>query len=338
MRGFWHDRGIAHVGNGYGYATMTAALAHALTARGWEWTGGATDAEVVWQACQASAMERVPGAEHLPHVLVTMTETEEVPSDTRRGLDRADLILTPSSWSRGVLMSATEKPVAMIGCGVDPDVFKPPPVPRPRTLPFRWLWVGAPNFRKGLDVLMMTWNGAFAAHGDKVELYLKTSHGSRPEQIEREQNVITDWRRLSTEQLVSEIYWPAHGFVLPTGGEGWGLVAHEALATALPAVMTDVPGMRDFAAPGTFTSVKGRPVRTETSDGTIVTSSWVDPPVLAEAMRLVMARYPEAAAAADSNADNARRWTWERTAERADAACALRLGLVGTRPGVSLVA
>lgn len=338
MRGYWHDRGIAHVGNGFGYATMTTALQLALEPLGWTWVDSPADADVVWQACQPSAMERTDSGGTKPHVLITMTESDEVPPDYVAGLERADLILTPSSWGRSTLMAATSRPVTMIGCGVDADVFKPPPVARPRVLPFRWLWVGAPNFRKGLDTLLMTWNQYFVGYGDRMELYLKTTHGKQRDGIEREGNVITDWRRLSTADLVERVYWPAHAFVMPTGGEGWALSVHEAMATALPAVVTNVPGIRDYAPPGTFTSVKGRPVRTETSSESVVTSQWVDPPVLAEAMRLVMARYPEAAAAANANADNVRRWTWARSAERAHAAVTGRLGLVSESAGGEAVA
>lgn len=302
---------------------MALELARALEASGtWAWVADPAAASVVWQAAQPSAFERLAGHEDKPHVFLTMTEVdadELTPAD-RAGLDAADLIVTPSTWSRAQLLGATSSPVGMIGGGVDPEVFRPPLFPRPRALPFRWLYVGAPNYRKGVDVLVEAWNRHFTAGraAYDVELYLKTTHEHQAERVEHEANVITDWRRLSTDELVREVYWPAHAFVFPTGGEGWGLTLHEAMATALPAVAAEHAGVFDYARPGTVTFVPGRRVPTETSDNRIVASLWVEPDALAAAMFHVMRNYPAAAACAEAAAVGARSWTWAAAAERCD--------------------
>jgi glycosyltransferase involved in cell wall biosynthesis len=232
LRGYWHDAGHRMIGQTFGYARMAEELRRALEPKGWRWVRRAEDADIVWTSVMPGVFRRQPVDR--PHVLVTMLEHPEVNADNRRGLDDADLVLTPSQWCRSILLAETGTPVAAIGLGVDASTFREPEPERPRVLPFRWLYLGAPNFRKGVDVLTQAWNDHFAQHAN-VELYIKTTHPKVPEKIERELNVITDWRRLTTPKLVTEIYHRAHAFVFPTGGEGWGMCVD-------PATMIQVPG------------------------------------------------------------------------------------------------
>ncbi len=116
-------------------------------------------------------------------------------------------------------------------------------------VPFRYLWVGAPNARKGAFHVLEAWR-AFQ-HNRGFELYLKTSlpdDSPTRKGLRRMGNVIYDDRRVEREELLG-IYHRAHCFVFPSLGEGFGLTFAEALATGLPAIYTPWTSLADIAPP-----------------------------------------------------------------------------------------
>jgi len=118
---------------------------------------------------------------------------------------------------------------------------------------FRFLWLGAPNARKGWGVVMEAWKGLAriasmpGARLPPVELYVKTSvTGRRAEIPVRGAPVIFDSRRLSRAELAG-LYQSAHAFLFPSFGEGFGLTMAEAMASGLPVLFTPWSAMRDLA-------------------------------------------------------------------------------------------
>ncbi|MHC4502521.1 MAG: glycosyltransferase [Planctomycetota bacterium] len=118
---------------------------------------------------------------------------------------------------------------------------------------FRFLWLGAPNERKGWGVAMEAWRGLAriasmpGARLPRAELYVKTSvTGRRAEIPVRCAPVIFDSRRLPRAEL-SRLYRSAHAFLFPSFGEGFGLTMAEAMASGLPVLFTPWSAMRDLA-------------------------------------------------------------------------------------------
>lgn len=163
------------------------------------------------------------------NILFTMFESEDsIPRSYAVNIQKADYLLVPCSHCETVFRKYTDKPIYVIQEGVDIDLFSYKK--REFKLPFRYLWVGAPNPRKGSDEISII---AQSIQGNKdVELYVKTTVSNK---LLRNGNIIFDSRRLSNEELV-KLYQDSHCFVLPSRGEGWGLTLSEAMSTGLPCI------------------------------------------------------------------------------------------------------
>jgi glycosyltransferase involved in cell wall biosynthesis len=113
--------------------------------------------------------------------------------------------------------------------------------------PFRFLFLNAPNGRKGAIHLSEAWR-AFETRTD-VELYCKTtvSPGSGvPVEVQKIGNVTFDTRKLPLSELVN-LYHSADCKVDPSLGEGFGLSLAESMATGLPVIYTAAHAFLDLA-------------------------------------------------------------------------------------------
>ena len=159
---------------------------------------------------------------------------------------KTDCLLAPSTWVANLFKRYFDLPVYVINHGVSRK-FKFKKRKYPLNRPFRFLWLGAPNPRKGYEEVIVVWNELFKS-SNSVELYLKTTG---PEEwklnnrVTRNGNVILDGRRLTDKQLV-QLYHSAHCFLFPTRGEGFGLTLAEAMRTGLPCISPHYSGVTDF--------------------------------------------------------------------------------------------
>lgn len=186
--------------------------------------------------------------------LYTAWESLTMPEVYIDGLRKADFIIVPATFLIEVVQKYVDVPVYYCPLGVDVKRFCPPPTRRdPRKSGFfMWLWVGAPNIRKGWDVIRATFT-AFEDSGRGAVIYLKTSSKREDGGIDRFQIkngpvVIVDGRNLPMNELVA-LYQNAHGFLFPTMGEGFGLTLAEAMATDLPCAYTPWSACTDLADP-----------------------------------------------------------------------------------------
>ncbi len=112
------------------------------------------------------------------NILLTMWEFNQVPDTYKQAFKYADLIIVPSSYCRDIFRKVTDKPIEVCWEGIMPEKF---PFYQ-RKFPsmgekFRFMWVGAPNERKGypllLEVVKVMENNPEIFKN--VELYLKTT-------------------------------------------------------------------------------------------------------------------------------------------------------------------
>lgn len=239
------------------------------------------------------ALSIAPGDTYQPipgkfNVLFTMWELLDVPPPYIEALANADAVIVPCRFCKDIFSKYID-PSKIWVCfeGVDPDVY----TFKERTYPdmaagekFRFLWVGAPNERKGYRFILEMVK--VFEQVPTVEVYIKTtmpkvdwqttlkktwekrkeifmdekrlrSLGSMIRRIPKpymndrvtvygkHKNIFFDTRKVPTEELVA-LYHSAHGFVLPHLGEGWGLTLCEAMATGCPSVSVAETGCKDF--------------------------------------------------------------------------------------------
>ena len=239
------------------------------------------NAEIALQISPADMFRYVAGK---INVLFTMWEFLEVPNKYIGNLNRADVIVVPSTFCKQLFRKYTDRPIYVCHEGIEPGEFPFHQRTFPPNGKFRFLWVGAPNPRKGYPMILESIK--MIENVPHLEMYVKTTAPKmdKPEFLKKlwkerktlrknadgrkqfsemfarrnnpdvsnkfeimgpHKNIFFDTRRLSYEDLC-DLYNSAHCFVLPTLGEGWGLTLCEAMATGCPSIATNVTGVTDY--------------------------------------------------------------------------------------------
>lgn len=223
----------------------------------------------------------------------------------------------------------------VVGHGFDPKLFYPASVDSHKAEDgkFRFLTLGALNYRKGTDVLLRAYFEEFLDESD-VCLVLKsyqedpiddwilpyTTHPKCPEvkyfHGEVHQNQLAEW------------YHSADCFVLPSRGEGFGMTILEAMACGLPVITTGWGGQMDFCSPQAaylvnyhLTEAKQHPLYV---DG----AQWAEPDInhLRTLMRAVFENRDEACVKGQRAANYVQKhWTWDNAVNRAVEALCIAL-------------
>ena len=223
-------------GNAYGYTIHNETLKKYVGDIA-EITEEAKDAVIITSPDYYA--NRVPG---MTNWLFTMFEGTTLPEPYRAPIQKADFLLVPSTWVKELFTKYfPEEKIFVINHGITPD-FTYVKRTMPKSKPFRFLWVGAANPRKGWQEIAHIWQYAGFLEAKGVELYLKTT---KIKGLRRMGNVILDGRNLPREDLV-KLYHNSHCFLFPTRGEGFGLTLAEAMRTGLPCISTEYSGVTDF--------------------------------------------------------------------------------------------
>lgn len=277
---FWNTKEHNLLSNALGYNTHNKFM-RKYSERFFDLT---EDADIAMTITPADQFTPVPDK---INVLFTMWEFLDLPKTYIKGIAKADALIVPCNFCRDLFRRYTDKPIYVCWEGVDVNAYKH----HQRTMPnisigekFRFLWVGAPNPRKGYPLVVEATK--IIEQMPNVELYFKTtvSESSRWESLKaiwknkksflppfhkldivarkikrifkpgladklkvygKHKNVIFDTRFLSFKDLIG-LYNSAHCFLLPTFGEGWGLTLSEAMATGAPCIATQCTGTADF--------------------------------------------------------------------------------------------
>lgn len=305
---------LLNYGNAAGYGHAITRTREALAAYV-EYDEGAP---LDFQFRAPMSYEPTPGASR--RVLFTMFESPDMPTACIDRVRKADVLIVPSRFCQRIFRQYTPAPIYVCPLGHDPVPY------RARTIgtPFRWLWVGANNLRKGFQTIAAAWDILVRAGLRNAELYLKTTPLGRSHEGKRERydSLIFDSRNITREAL-DRLYDSAHAFAYPTLGEGFGLTLLEAMSAGLPAVATEYGGHLDFTTPRTTRYLPYKLKRMAPGEGAHSGApdqryefAAVNPETLAAAMLDVMADYPAAVAMAERAAKHVASFTWDACARR----------------------
>lgn len=329
MRACWATDYPGASGNSLGYHYHDKNMRQSLLDAGCVFDA---DAPVAVHVTPPHAFRPIPGKKN---IVSCAWEAHELPENFRV-LEQADWVAVTAKYLVEPFREflGGRVPVSCLYLGVHADQFPlvnrldatRRPVFRARGgRRLRFLWVGAPNARKGPLHVIEAWK-AFADNPN-CELYLKTSMPADCQDkagVKQIGNVTFDSRRVPMPELV-RIYHEAHAFLFPSVGEGFGLTLGEAACTGLPCVYTPWTSMSELLPPS---RELGYPIgfglaqqdwSWENFDGpgtkmqVNVTIASPDTTDLARQMFRVMANYPEACRRGRNAAQHIRdKFTWQR--------------------------
>lgn len=245
------------VGNSFGFHVHNSRSKEAAQAHGVNLVD-VDQSDIVVQVAPGHAFHPFDGK---INVVYTAWEAEQIPQLQIDRLSQADMVIVPASYLQRAYREVLPDQVRVeyVPLGVSDDfafVDRMHISRRPnlkahgkRRRRVRFLWVGAPNVRKGINHILEAWK-AFSGgkYLDLCELYIKTSvaEGAKSATgVTRTGNIIVDDRRVPFNELIG-IYHRAHCFVFPSVGEGFGLTAAEAARTGLPVIYTPHTSLTDL--------------------------------------------------------------------------------------------
>lgn len=233
-------------GNRIGYSVFALNLRRALQDIGVEFTESADTALYL-------------GPPHLMPtigkrlVAASMWEVSPIPKDIVASLNRADVLIVPSSYCASLFRrNGVRRPVHVVPLGIDPDDWPTAPRVRRRGEPLRFLWVNARDERKGWTFLGEAWAEAFVTKSP-MTLTIKTSVNPGepvpPDMYNPLVRVRTIARRLSWEEL-RDLYCSHHVFLCTSTCEGFGLTPLEAMACGLLVISPRHTGLAEYVNKG----------------------------------------------------------------------------------------
>ena len=243
------------------------------------------------------------------NVLFTTFEAEILPDEYRPACHSADLVVVPSRHNLRVFAAAG---VFAERCplGIDRNCFRFVERRSPgRGERFRYLWVGAPNPRKGWPILDRAWKLEFE-RDSQVELYVKTTCADGS--LQRAGN--GDRRRTLLDRSTTRGALRLGALLrLPQLRRRVRFDAGGSDGDRLAVIFTSYGGVCDFAGRDNAYPLKKRMIAVEYFGRKLTAAT--EPVVLAAEMRRVQRNYPHALASGRrAAAELACNLTWRKAA------------------------
>lgn len=176
------------------------------------------------------------------NIAIIPFETTRVPASWVPRVNKMDALMVPCEQNIKMFQdSGVTIPIHLIHWGIDSKKFYP--LPRDNKV-FTFGHMGSLSLRKGTDILVSAFSKAFP-NGENVKLICKTSQTHYPF-LSKDKRIEVNCGAVSHDELLRDFFQKIDCFVFPTRGEGVGMPPMEAMATGIPAIVTDWSGPVDY--------------------------------------------------------------------------------------------
>lgn len=177
-------------------------------------------------------------------IVFTMWEGMRLPESFHESFHDFEMVICPS-WQNLELFSQHHDNVKFVPLGIDPDVWHFQARKPPEAM-FKFLHAGS-GARKGGDLVAKAFKklwprGTHFGDNPIPTLTFKSPKGT----TEFGERMVTVGGKLSPEDEVA-LYADAHCFVMPSRGEGFGLMPLQAIAQGCPTILTNAHGHESYA-------------------------------------------------------------------------------------------
>ena len=174
-------------------------------------------------------------------VVFTMWETSKLPHEFHEPLPQYDQVLVPCQHNKE-LFGQHHDNVKVVPLGVDTKFWVPAPAPVNDVVTF--LAGGSHWMRKGLDKVVEAWERLNPAGARLILKCTPETVGGIGKITSPTITVIDEFLSMTEER---DLYRSVDCFISGSRGEGWGLMPLQAMCSAIPVLMTDTTGHREFS-------------------------------------------------------------------------------------------
>lgn len=174
-------------------------------------------------------------------VYFTMNETTRLTEANVALLNKAEHVIVPNEWNRGVFKdSGVTRPIHIVPLGIDHRIFNWRPLPPLSPIIFGTAGSGP---RKGIPDVIKAFLEAFPGRND-VRLRIKvTTEDEAPDVVDPRIDVV---KANYTDAEIADWYASLHYFVSASRGEGWGMMQREALCIGRRVMTCQFIGTNDI--------------------------------------------------------------------------------------------
>lgn len=241
-------------------------------------------------------------------------ETTRIPESWVSRLNKFNGLMVPCKQNIQMMRdSGVTIPIELIHWGVNDELYYP--LERNNSV-FTFGTMGALSVRKGTDLLVTAFEAAFPKKIKDVQLICKSSHSYYPFMV-RDDRIKVDLSILTHSELLTEFFKNIDVFVFPTRGEGFGLPPLEAMATGVPAIVTNWSGPEEFMNKEVGWTLSYKMKKAEEFDKNVYKEDcgeWAEPNFdeLVEAMRYAYYHQDEVSKKGKTAAQNVYdNWLWK---------------------------